>query len=648
MENVFVSDRGGVAVRPGTELFGVADTVNGPISSIHTSVKRDGTNVMLRASDTVLEYFNRSTGTWALLKNGFTTNQVFGFADHNLNSDATDYVYFCNAVESYQRWTLAFDMTTAPLVGGELEIPVTSTLVDSVFFTGTASAVAVTTVTVATPTWVPNEWNSGFYIRITDGASIGSVSPISATTTTQITFTAIAGLVGTPTFEIRRLKFDPSGSAIINGSIVAYTQIVRDNRLPVVAAPAAASGSPIAQTPIELLSNACPRGNILKVMFQTMFVAGVKAHPTTIYRSRLSNAANFTFGSPRVAGEGDVIDVPDGGGGVNDLDVFEDQLLVFKESYIEQIVFTQDANDLPNRKPIVKSPLIGTQGRVFRMGDQIVFANPSNEITTLQRAINRDVRPQTANLAFPIKRAIRHFDFDLNRGITFQNYTLIAAKKTSDSITNDLIILFDNNLQRWVGEWSLPAAAFTVYDNELYFGSSASREVYKMFTTLNSTVKGDVSLGYDTLVETQWGNKTEGGLQTQRFNTIGITGYIKLNTKLALSLFYDFEVEATHNWIFDPLNSVPMVLEGVGELTLGTAPIGVTPLGVELGEEEGDFGERRFLVYYRVPFRDHVWMKMQMSSTGENQYFEVTDILANFQQDESDPLQIYIKSLEDS
>lgn len=649
MENVYITDRDGIAPRPGTTLLGASDTLNGPINSVWTTVRRDGTNIMLRASDTLLEYYNNDTLTWTTLKSGFTTSQVFGFADHNLNTDATDYLYFCNAVEPYSRWVPAYDKTTALLVGAELVIPVVSTLLSEVYFSGTASASTDTTVTIAASSWAADLWNSGFYVEITAGALQNRISPITATTATQITFTAIAGLAGTvTTFKIRRLKFPATGTAIINSSTVAYTQIIRNNQLPVASAPAAASGSPVAVQPEELISNSCPRGNILKTLFQVMFVAGKKDHPSTIYRSKLQNAADFRYSSPRVAGEGDVIDLPDGGGAISDMDVFEDKLIALKKSYIEQIEFTQDANDLPNRKPLVNSPMIGTDGRVSKMGDEIVFANPSNEITTVARAKQRDQRPYAANLAWPIKRAIRKFSFDESRGKTFRNYTLLAAKETDDSETNDVIVLYDNNRQKWIGKWLIPGADFTIFNNELYAGSSASREVFKLFHTINSTVKGNNAISYDTLCATQWINKTPGGLGTQSFDTIAITGYITDNTPIDFGLYYDFETEARYTWTFDPASSSANILESTGELTLGSTPIGVTPLGIELGEELGDYNERRFVVYYRVPADDHLWTKLQWASTGLNQYYEITDILANFSEQANSPIQTFTKSYEDT
>lgn len=651
MKNAIISDRGGVATRPGTELLGVSDSSGTPITTLFTAKRRDGTNILVRASGTTLEYYNTLTNSWAVLKSGFTSGQVFGLANHNLSSDALDYLYYCNAVEPYQRWTMAFEKTTSALSGGETSIPITTVLDSNVYHSNTAVSVTTTTITVPANTWANNIWNSGYYVRITSGASTGSISPISATTSTQITFTAIAGLAGTPTFEIRRLKFPASGTFVYgNGSTMSYTQVVKDNALPVASAPALASGSAIAAYPEELMNNGCPRGNILKTIFQIMLVSGTKSAPTTVYRSKINNAADFTYSATRVAGEGDVIEFPDDGERITDLSIREDQIEVFKESQIYDLSFTQDASDLPKKNTRVNSPLIGTAGRTFRAGDDIMFVSPAKEVTSLSRVPYRDTQPQRTNLAWPIKRGIRNYDFSSVRGYTFRNYTVVAAKATSSSSTNDKVIVFDNNLQKWIGEWEIPAADFAVYNNELYFGSSASKEVYKMFTTRTTQVKGTDLLPYDTYCETHWVNKSSDQLSTQKFNMLAIAGYVRLNTPITFSLYYDFSTEAKHTWTFDPANQTIItnnILGDTAEASLGVTPLGVTPLSIELSATDiGDYNEQKFLIYYTLPFDDHIWAKLSWSTTGVDQYAEITDISANFMDGNTQYQQKLVRSIE--
>ena len=635
MRNVILSDRGGVSTRPGTELFGATGTGSANTSG-HVAIRRDGTNIMLRANGTVLEYYNRDTSSWNTLKSGYTSGQIFGFADFNINTDAQDYVYFCNAVEPYQRWSMAYDKTTSTLAGGEATIPIQSTLLPEVYFSGTASSVSATTITMPAGTWATDIWNSGFYVRITSGAAQGEIRDITATSATQITFGSIGTLAGTPTFEIRRLKFSSETPTIVygSGSTMAVTAITTDTGLTVASAPALASGSAIAESPANLMSNSCPRGNILKTLFQQMYVAGVKSATSTVFRSKLNDASDFTYSATRTPGQGDVVQFPSNGP-IYDTEVYEDSLAVFSESSVYQLTYTQDGNDLAQRIPLVSSPYIGTKGRVNRMMNDVAFVNPSNEVTTLSRVPFRDVRPLPSNIAWSIKRLMRNYGTDASRVKTYKNYMLVSVKSTPDSTTNDKIIVYDNVYERWVGEWDLSAADFVTYStsdsSDLYFNSAASNETYKMLTNRTSQVKGSTVIGYDTEVATNWVNRTSTTLHNQFFNVLTIRGYIKPNTTLNFSLYYDFNEEATHNWSFDPTAvSGDILLGGTGEDILGVEPLGVTPLSMELGSDTSEFGERPFFVAYRVPDTIHTWVKLGWTTSGADTYYDITDIQANF------------------
>lgn len=631
MRNVILSDRGGISVRSGSELFGASGSSN-PLTSGHTAIKRDGTNVMLRAYSTFLEYYNRDTASWNTLKSGFTADQTFGFADHCINSDQTDYVYFCNAVEPYQRWTIAYDKTTASVSSGATTIPIQSTLQPEVYFSGTATSCTTTTIDMPAGTWSANIWNTGFYVRITSGAASGQIRDITATTATQITFGTITGLTGTPTFEIRKLKFSSTTATLVYGagSTIAISSVTQDNGVSVVSAPALASGAAIAEYPQELIANSAPRGNILKVLFQQMYVAGVKSSPSTVYRSKLNDASNFTIAATRVAGDGDAVEFPSDGP-IYDTEVYESSLAVFTESTVHQLTYTQDATDLAQKNPLVKSPYIGTKGRVNRMLNDIAFVNPSKEVTTLSRVPFRDTRPLPSNIAWPIKSAMRLYGTDEARIINYRNYMFVAIKETTTSETNDKVIVYDNVYEKWIGEWDLPVADFVTYNNDLYYLSSASNEVYKMLTNRTAQVKGSTVIGYDTEVETNWINRTQTGINNQFFTMITIRGWIKENTPITFNLYFDYSVEPTHTWTFDPaVASQDIILGNTAENVMGVTPLGVTPLSIEVGQETSEFGERPFFVCYKVPMNIHQWVKLGWSTDNVDAYYDITDIQANF------------------
>ena len=50
MQNSIITDRGGVAVRPGIELLGAEDNSGTACTGLFTARRRDGTNILLRAA----------------------------------------------------------------------------------------------------------------------------------------------------------------------------------------------------------------------------------------------------------------------------------------------------------------------------------------------------------------------------------------------------------------------------------------------------------------------------------------------------------------------------------------------------------------------------------------------------------------------
>lgn len=655
MENCIISDRDGVAVRPGTELYGAADTSNGKVNSLFTAKLRSGTNVMLRSSDGVLEYYNTVTSSWATLKSGYTDAKVFGFVEGDYgvlpasnvlinhpsgaNSSSTNLdkvVIFCNGIEPYSTWRAeSHGKITEALTGGETAIKVDTTLTDTIYYSGTASSVTTTTITIGSSDWATDIWNTGFVVRITNGAQSGQVRDITDTTATQITFGAISGLSGTPTFEIRALKYPASGT-IINGSTgttEAYTAINHESQLTSASVSNAhALNVPIAIVPTEYPVN--PRGNILASLFGQVYLAGNAMYPTTMYRSKITDFTDFTFASPRAAGEGDVIPYPECTPAITDITAFEDSLVISGESRIEQTEFSQDASDLPNRTPLLQSSLLGASGRSAQHGNDLLFANKNNEITTLGRIVNNDTNAKRRNIGWPIKYGLRNAVFDSDtRLYSYKNYTLLAYKTDSSSSSNDQIAVFDHDRDVWIGVWNLPASSFAEANGNLYMGSSASREVYKMFDTQTAQDKAAVLTGYKSRFATQWINQTKDTSALQSFNTLKVEGYIKTNTPLTFKIFYDFSRTEDVSWTWDPAVKSTPVLGEVDDEVMGVTQVGVTPLGVELDDSEaGDYGEQRFIVFFKLQERPHNYVKLEVEADGSNKYFEITELATNMRQ----------------
>ncbi len=430
MRNAQITTRGGIAPRPGTILLGASNSSTKPIRGFYNFRKSIGADELLvKTYDTKMEYISmdQEEAGWQVLKTGFTTGQEFGFVTSLVNTDNQDYVAFCNRYEPYQRWTGAVARIIGNLSGGETSITVNSTLLPDVYESRTAAASTTTTLSIGSADWAVGQW-VGFYVRITSGGQSNNVRLITSNTSASITFGSLGSDPVNPTFQIRKLAFPSNGTIIYNGTTLDYSDIPTDTTFTVASANAASDGQLITLVPTEY--PAAPRGNRLTNYLNRIMVGNVRSalarnsggalagysSAGSLFVSKVNNPFDFSFSATRVAGEGDIISMPYGGGDITDVSYQEDTAYTFKERYIEAIKYSQDANDLAVREPLKAG--IGSVGKTLKGADDIYFFTPSKQLTTVGRVRQKDIKPATLNIGAKIQRFLETCEVDdIGRGI---------------------------------------------------------------------------------------------------------------------------------------------------------------------------------------------------------------------------------------
>ncbi len=139
-QNTTANNRDRISIRQsGLDLFpaGTASSTEEAITSLHNFRKRSGENIMMSSHGKFLDYFEEGNDTWEVLNSGYTSGQLFGYADYNINTDLKSYVYFGNAVENFSRWTGAHSLSA-------LAIPIGTTtiiVIDTSAFNATGTVV---------------------------------------------------------------------------------------------------------------------------------------------------------------------------------------------------------------------------------------------------------------------------------------------------------------------------------------------------------------------------------------------------------------------------------------------------------------------------------------------------------------------------
>lgn len=639
MRNAQVTDRGGLAPRPGTQLFGTYNSNGAPIRGFDVFKKSfDQEEILLKAYDDELEFMslNYPTPGWNRLKNGFTVGGEFGFVTSLVNTDNQDYTIFCNRYESYMRWGGVVASLTGSLAGGETSIPVDSTLTQEAFDTQTATSSSATTLSVSTAPWAADQWVN-FYVYILNGTLAGKVRQITAVSTTQITFTTLGGDPGLCNFEIRQLKFPGlTGSVIVGGTVVAYTGIDTSTTLTVSSAPAAAAGSLVASIPDQYPAN--PRGNRLCNYLTRIVVGNVRsaiARGTggakqgyssggSYFVSKVNIPTDFTFSAARVAGEGDIVATPYGGGEITDVVTQEDGAYILKRDYIESVTYSQDTNDLAVRTPLKAG--IGSTGKTLRGSDDVYFITPDNQITSIGRVKTKDIKPSTFDIGYSIRRYMENAVVDdVGRGREINNKLYFPIKSSSEATYNDVVLVYNVQYKMWEGIWDIGAFGIIPFGGDSYYAESNGSNVYKMFVG-NSDVVGTRRDPVFSEVATHFFNLTGSKSNEQAMSALVVEGYILDGTIITFNAWKDFETDPflTFNFSADEI----AFIDGTASAGfLGSEPFALDPLGAgnfdaELGESDEN-GRRHFEFIVYFPFQYGRAFSVGHSSDGVDFDYEI-------------------------
>lgn len=644
MLNVIISDRGGVTPRPGTVLLGEYNSSAYSTKGLYNFRKsKSNPDILLKAYDDELEFFHPSLEEWARLKSGFTADQEMDFTYSLVNTDNDDFTYFCNRYEEYQRWSGAYTQLNGALVGGETAITVDSVLSDPIYLSETATSNSATTIDVSTATWATDMWKN-FYIYF---PSTGKVRLITANTGTQITFSTLGGAPGNIAFQIRQLKFPLTGTIIYNGTTIAYTTIDIATQFPVASAHAAPDNSPVAVVPTTYIG--APRGNRIDILRGRVYVGKVRSaisrdsagnlqastQAGSVFVSKLLNPTDFQFAATRAAGEGDILNVAYGGGDITDVQAFEDEMAIYKQDYIELVRYTEDVNDTAIRTPLKTG--IGSIGRVIKGSDDHYFMTPDKKYTSLGRVRMKDITPQTENLGYVIKRVLDDYNNDNFTGIEFNN-RLISSHKSSDSQdNNDIMLVFNKKTKSFEGVWSLGANNFDTLKGvnnvapELVYGEANGANIWKMFQTRKSDVRGTDVLPYTALWQSNFFNATPIKSNFQALNSLAIEGYISNGTTFTYKLYKNFETSDCLTFTFSA--SEDEFLQGTTDIGrfFGSHPFGTTPIGSVSAPDENGIRRFSFIVYF--PYIYGQYFSSEFSSSGVDYNWEIIRIAYGLKED---------------
>ena len=634
MRNVHVTDRGGIAPRPGTVLLGAENTNGNGVRGFYNFRKSfDQDEFLIKTYDDEIEVYSKNYpgAGWWKLKDGYTSGKDFGFITSLVNTSNADFAVFCNRYEPYQSWSGAVSTLSADMSGGETEIAVDSTITDEIFYSGTAISASATTVDVSVPgTWAADQWIS-LYVYITSGAHAGKIRKITDNTDTIITFDTLGTTPGAATFEVRQLKYSASGSVVYNGTVIAYTAVPTYNQLSVASAHAGTTGDAVAQVPVEYVG--LPRGNRLTNYLGRIIVGRVRsavardsggalqgfASGGSYFVSNISNPFNFDFSATRIAGEGDIVSAPYGGGEIEDVVHQENTAYVIKQRYIESVSYSQDANDLAVREPLKAE--VGSVGRVIKGSDDIYFLTPDKKFTSIGRIRSKDLKPGTENLGKPIQRLFNQFVGGQGRGKEYNDRLYIPLKENSSFTDNNVSLVYNKVNESYEGIWDIPAFEYEDFNGGLYYSESNGSNVHQLLVG-TADVVGEIRNPIVSAYQTHFMNLTPSKANLQALNTMFYEGYISGNTELTFKVWKGLGADPFFQFNFSASDDVSLLDGAVSQAFLGGQALGLSPMGT-IGEPDTE-GRRHFSFRVYFPWQYSNYFSVGFNSSGADLDYEIT------------------------
>jgi len=409
------------------------------------------------------------------------------------------------------------------------------------------------------------------------------------------------------------------------------TAVDTNTDLIVASAHAAPAGTPVTMTPVEFKN--APRGNRIDSLLGRTMVGNVRSGLSrdaggalqgsnsagSVWVSHNNDPKDFTYSVPRVAGEGDLISTPYGGGDITAVAVHEEVAYVYKHSYVESIQYTQDINDSAVRTPL--KPGAGSINKIIKGKDDHYFMTIDKQFTSLGRIEGKDSTVQTANIGLPIKRLLDEYEFEDFNGVEYRNRILFSARSNSTEEDNNSTLVWNKRTQSFEGAWNVGAHGFDIYQEELYYQESYGPNIWKMFQQRKTDVEGTEELPISALWQSNFYNLSPIKGNFQAVESIAFEGYIAADAEFTFSMFKDFATESSVEFTFGGVGDNEFLIGSDLASFLGANPLGLHPIGTI--DTPGADGRRRFSFMVYFPYLYGQYFSISFGSFGIDQDWEI-------------------------
>lgn len=331
-----------------------------------------------------------------------------------------------------------------------------------------------------------------------------------------------------------------------------------------------------------------------------------------VYVSKVNSFTDFTFASPRAVGEGAILTLDSTPVGfIPQLD----QMYISAGLRDWYITFFQLSDGITLESLTVRKLKTTAQGAaqsqaaISKIQNDIIFLTQQPTIDTLGPSRNF-ITPQNTNLSDRIKTLFDSLDFTDASMFFYRQDMFVAVPAES------LVLIYDMERKFWQPPQVLPISRFAIIDGELYGHSSDVPETYRLFSGFNdngNAIDARLLFSYQ-----QFGDRVTKKNQTEFFSE----GYINSNTKITLTLRYDF-LGCNGDASFEIDGADPQVVCDVtGDGSLGKSSLGKKSLAGR-GETIDETVPPKFKVIHTFPKTDYRELQVQYASNSIDQRWEI-------------------------
>lgn len=475
----FLTELDHIELTRGRKLMGAEETGNNPVLGLHTITKIDGTDIMFRKIGTKLQYYNAATELWVDAKTGLIDGEEISFA--NSYTPAGRQVWACG-------------------LDGLLKIYPSSPI--SVLDLTSASKNYKSKIRIQKSRmvlWGRSADPTGLYFsKVDKDANYTSITAeaVGALGSTHYTGTLdhaqLFGLVikdGTQTLtDDKNGGFTGDGTGTINYATGAY----------------------------DVTFNAITTGPVVADYLYEV--------PTT------NGLADFTYSGTRVAGEGNIQRQDAIGSKSQNVLILEDKFYTLQDKGAFRV--TIDPTDLVWTNELYNTEIgTPTWKASVEVADGIIFIDTFDPENPKLRKLAYDIyNDKVVPTDLSVNFKMENYYFDKSAMKKFGDYIVFSCRTKTSTVNNRTIIY---NLKYKSFDVLLNGYNFfTIADNKLYGGDSASPNVYEILS-------GYDDLDYD--IEGSWETKNDnlGSEQLKKCKQFIVGGYIKPTQGFKIYASYD-------------------------------------------------------------------------------------------------------------